>query len=147
MAVAPAAGGADRQHRHLRPRDRPRPRGAAGLRRPRDRDATHRHWSVSVEQAHSPDEIEAAFAAGSGWDLAAPLVRFFEHWPRVIPSAAQRGKLLNGQAVPLPVVGTAAGRATHALAVDRLGAPIAVLIPEAGWPERWRPTKVLIGHG
>ena len=102
---------------------------------------------VSVEQAHSPDEIEAAFAAGSGWDLAAPLVRFFEHWPRVIPSAAQRGKLLNGQAVPLPVVGTAAGRATHALAVDRLGAPIAVLIPEAGWPERWRPTKVLIGHG
>ncbi len=102
---------------------------------------------VSVEQAHSPDEIEAAFAAGRGWDLAAPLVRFFEHWPRVIPSAAQRGKLLNGQAVPLPVVGTAAGRATHALAVDRLGAPIAVLVPEAGWPERWRPTKVLIGHG
>ena len=76
---------------------------------------------VSVEQAHSPDEIEAAFAAGNGWDLAAPLVRFFEHWPRVIPSAAQRGKLLNGQAVPLPVVGTAAGRATHALAVDRAG--------------------------
>ena len=101
---------------------------------------------VDVAQAHSPADIEAAFAAGHGWDLAAPLVRFFEHWPRVIPSAAQRGKLLNGQAVPLPVAGTEAGRPMHALVVDRVGAPIAVLVPEAGWPERWRPTKVLIGQ-
>ena len=37
--------------------------------------------------------------------------------------------------------------ADHALAVDRLGAPIAVLVPEPGWPERWRPRKVLIGRG
>ena len=27
------------------------------------------------------------------------------------------------------------------------GTPIAVLVPEPGWPERWRPSKVLIGRG
>ncbi len=102
---------------------------------------------VRVEQAHSPDDLGAAFDAGRGWDLAAPVAGFFEHWPRVIPSAAQRSRLLNGQAVPLPVGGTGTAPAPHALAIDRLGAPIAVLVPEAGWPERWRPTKVLIGPG
>ena len=56
---------------------------------------------------------------------------------------SQRGRILNGQAVPV----TVAGKAKYALAVDRLGAPIAVLSPEGGWPERWRPIKVLITRG
>jgi tRNA pseudouridine55 synthase len=102
---------------------------------------------VTADEAHRPADLEAAFDAGRGWELAAPVARFFEHWPRVIPSAAQRARLLNGQAVPLPVGGAGAPKPAHALAIDRLGAPIAVLVPEAGWPERWRPTKVLIGGG
>ena len=127
---------------------------------------------VTVDDAHTPQALESAFTAGTGWDLATPLIRFFEHWPRVIPSAAQRGQLLNGQAVPVSLGGSAGGgaretrstgdgpagdepagdetasrAALHALAVDRLGTPIAVLVPEPGWPERWRPSKVLIGRG
>lgn len=102
---------------------------------------------VDVEQAHTPDALDAAFAGGDGWDLATPLVCFFEHWPRVIPTAAQRGKLLNGQPVPVSLAAADGEPAGHALAVDRLGAPIAVLVPEPGWPERWRPSKVLIGRG
>ena len=116
---------------------------------------------VTVDDAHTPDSLEEQFAQASGWDLATPLIRFFEHWPRVIPSAEQRGLLLNGQAVPVSLranaqAGPAAGAppaspaesaaVLHALAVDRLGVPIAVLVPEPGWPERWRPSKVLIGR-
>lgn len=102
---------------------------------------------ISVAEAHTLEELESAFGAGTGWALAAPVVRFFEHWSRVIPSPEQRGKLLNGQAIPVSLSGTGAGAVEHALAVDRLGAPIAVLVPEPGWPERWRPAKVLIGRG
>lgn len=97
---------------------------------------------VDVTEAHAPATLQAAFAAGTGWDLATPIVRFFEHWPRLIPTAEQRSKLRNGQAVPAALGGNTV---THALAVDRLGAPLAVLVPEPGWPERWRPAKVLIG--
>ncbi|PZC48596.1 MAG: tRNA pseudouridine synthase [Chloroflexi bacterium] len=97
---------------------------------------------VDVDEAHAPEALDAAFAAQRGWDLATPIVRFFEHWPRVIPSASQRGQLLNGQALATSLGGQTS---THALAVDRLGVPIAVLVPEPGWPERWRPAKVLIG--
>ena len=43
---------------------------------------------VTVDDAHTPQALESAFTAGTGWDLATPLIRFFEHWPRVIPSAA-----------------------------------------------------------
>ena len=102
---------------------------------------------ISVDEAHPPQDLESAFRAGNGWELAAPVVRFFEHWSRVIPSAAQRMKLLDGQAIPVSLGGAGSGPLEHALAVDRLGAPIAVLVPEPGWPERWRPAKVLIGRG
>lgn len=97
---------------------------------------------VSVDEAHTPETLERAFREDQGWDLAAPLVRFFEHWPRIIPSASQRSHLLDGRPIPASL-----GEAPHALAVDRRGAPIAVLVPAGGWPERWRPSKVLLTRG
>ncbi len=93
---------------------------------------------VDVAQAHTPEALDRAFAAAAGWELAAPLVRFFADWPQIILSSAQRDQILNGQGIPASL-----GGAERALAVDRVGAPIAVLVPEAGWPERWRPSKVL----
>lgn len=95
---------------------------------------------VSVDEAQPLDALEAAFAEGRGWDLAVPPDRFLEHWPHPLINDTQYRLLLNGQPVPM----TARDRgAAHALAVDRHGLPVAVLVPEQGWPERWRPVKVL----
>lgn len=95
---------------------------------------------LRVEEAVTPAALEAAFAEGRGWTFATPFVRLFADWPTVVLDAAQRDEILHGGPVLLADLPTTAPRV---LALDAQEAPLAVLLPIAGEPGRWRPRKVL----
>ncbi|HJN92692.1 MAG TPA: tRNA pseudouridine(55) synthase TruB [Dehalococcoidia bacterium] len=94
---------------------------------------------ISADNAHTPDQLEAAADAGQILDLAISPRAFFEHWPRVVASEDQRRTLLHGQAI---------WAASHPderfmLALGKDGELIAVLSPGPEAAGRWQPVKVL----
>lgn len=95
---------------------------------------------VSVDDAHTPDVLEAAFVDGRGEELADSPARFLSHWSQMRLSDVQQRQVLNGQSILMSARGPGAA---HVLALGPTGDPFAVLVPEGSWPERWRPVKVL----
>lgn len=92
-----------------------------------------------ANDAHTPEQLEAAAADGKILELSISPRAFFEHWPRVVASEEQRRTLLHGQAI---------WAASHPdekfmLALGKDGELIAVLSPDPEATGRWQPIKVL----
>ena len=95
---------------------------------------------LTLNDAHPLSELQTAFETSHGWDRAVSPTRLLDHWPHITLNNRQRLTLLNGKSVeasPRPP------SVTHLLAIDRHGAPLAVLIPEPVIRGHWRPIKVL----
>ena len=96
--------------------------------------------AVSTDEAITPDALEAAFAAATGWEHAVPLDRFFEDWQRVVLADDQVTRLIQGQ--PLHIQ-PREDHGSHLLAKDRAGRVVAVLAAASSGSGLWRPAKVL----
>jgi tRNA pseudouridine55 synthase len=100
--------------------------------------------AVSADEAITPDDLQTAFEAGTVWEHAAPLDRFFEDWQRVVLADDQVARIVQGQ--PLRIQ----PREEHGpqlLAKDRAGRIVAVLVAAHPGSDFWRPAKVLRATG
>ncbi len=95
--------------------------------------------AVRAEDAHRPEEFEAAADAERIWELADSPARLFGDWPRIAVSGERLSRVLRGQAVRAPsVAGHPLGFAIGA--DDRV---VAVMREDPDQPSRWQPEKVL----
>jgi tRNA pseudouridine55 synthase len=94
---------------------------------------------TSTDDAHTPDQLQAAADDGKILDLSISPRAFFEHWPRVVASEEQRRTLLHGQAI----WAASHPKEKFMLALGKDGELIAVLGPDPEAAGRWQPIKVL----
>ncbi len=91
----------------------------------------------TLEEAHSLDEIEAAFKYGRGVDLLRPADEALAGWPAVRLTEAQAERVSHGNPVSLAESAAGLGRA-----YDPQGRLIAIVEADVA-ARQWKPIKVL----